>query len=152
MPLSVPHPSTYYTSLPSADAISEGDYFYVLSGGIMNLYRKLSGVLYPVTSGAGLLDWDTAWADAVHDHSSNAEGGTLTQYQLTSAKDNASGYAGLNASTRTIKGVDTSDDLIIDLATKGLVLKDTQGTPHYWRITVSILGALITSDLGTTKP
>lgn len=24
------------------------------------------------------LDWDTCWADAVHNHSSNAEGGTLT--------------------------------------------------------------------------
>ena len=75
-----------------------------------------------------------------------------TQYQLESEKDSVSGYAGLNASSRTIKGVDTQDDVIIDLATKGLVLKDTQATPHYWRVTIDNAGALITTDLGTTKP
>jgi hypothetical protein len=53
---------------------------------------------------------------------------------------------------RSTLGVDTTDDLVVDLATKGVVLKDTQGTPHYWRISVSVLGALTTADLGTTKP
>lgn len=75
-----------------------------------------------------------------------------TQYQQESEKNTASGYAGLNTVSRTTKGVDTTDDVIIDLATKGLVLKDTQGTPHYWRVTVSTLGVLTTTDLGTTKP
>ena len=46
---------------------------------------------------------------------------------------------------------DTSD-VIVDLATRGLVLKDTQGSPHYWRVTVSNVGALVVSDLGTGKP
>lgn len=73
-------------------------------------------------------------------------------YQLRAEEDQANGYAGLNASSRITKGVDTTDDVIIDLATKGLVLKDTQGTPHYWRVTVTTLGVLTTSDLGTTKP
>ncbi len=73
-------------------------------------------------------------------------------YQKRSEKDNANGYAGLNASTRTTKGKDTTDDVIVDLATKGLVLKDTQVIPHYWRVTVSILGALVTADLGVGKP
>lgn len=72
--------------------------------------------------------------------------------ELSEHKDAASGYAGLNASSRITKGVDTTDDLIVDLATKGLVLKDTQGTPHYWRVTVSTIGVLTTADLGTTKP
>jgi hypothetical protein len=75
-----------------------------------------------------------------------------TGYQKESEKDGASGYAGLNASSRATKGIDTTDDLIVDLATKGLVLKDTQGTPHYWRVTVTTLGALSTADLGTSKP
>ncbi len=75
-----------------------------------------------------------------------------TQYQKESEKDAVSGYAGLNASSRTTKGIDTTDDIIVDLATKGLVLKDTQGTPHYWRVSVSILGVLTTTDLGTSKP
>ena len=47
---------------------------------------------------------------------------------------------------------DSNVDVIIDLATKGLVLKDTQATAHYWRITVSNAGALVVTDLGTTKP
>jgi hypothetical protein len=58
----------------------------------------------------------------------------------------------LSAASRTTKGVDTTDDLVVDLATKGLVLKDTQATPHYWRFTVSILGVLVITDLGTVKP
>lgn len=44
---------------------------------------------------------------------------------------------------------DTSD-VIIDLASSGLVLKDTNG--HYWRVSVDTLGALVTTDLGTSKP
>lgn len=75
-----------------------------------------------------------------------------TAYQATSEKDSASGYAGLNASSRTTKGADATDDLIVDLATKGLVLKDTQGTPHYWRITISNAGAIVITDVGTGKP
>jgi hypothetical protein len=75
-----------------------------------------------------------------------------TGYQKESERNAASGYAGLNASSRTTKGVDTTDDLVIDLATKGLVLKDTQGTPHYWRVTINTSGVLVTTDLGTTKP
>jgi hypothetical protein len=77
-----------------------------------------------------------------------ADGGS---YQTLIEKDAANGYAGLNGVSRTVKGVDTTDDIIIDLATKGLVLKDTQGTPHYWRVQISNLGALTTTDLGTSK-
>jgi hypothetical protein len=76
----------------------------------------------------------------------------ITDAQPISAKDAASGYAGLNADSRITKGVDTTDDLIVDDATSGLVLKDTQGTPHYWRVTVNNTGTLVVSDLGTTKP
>lgn len=75
-----------------------------------------------------------------------------SRHEDSANKNAANGYAGLNASSRTTKGVDTTDDIIIDLATKGLVLKDTQGTPHYWRVTISTLGALTTTDLGTSKP
>ena len=74
-------------------------------------------------------------------------------YQLITEKDTASGYAGLNASSRTTKGVDTSDDVIVDLATKGLVIKDAQATPHYWRIGIDHTGPTLTmTDLGTSKP
>jgi hypothetical protein len=72
--------------------------------------------------------------------------------ELKTNKDSASGYAGLSAQSRITKGVKTTDDVIIDLATKGLVLKDTQGTPHYWRVTINNVGTLVTTDLGTTAP
>ena len=76
----------------------------------------------------------------------------LNAKEATANKNTASGYAGLNSVSRSTKGVDSTDDLIIDLATKGLVLKDTAGTPHYWRVSISTLGVLTTTDLGTTKP
>lgn len=67
-------------------------------------------------------------------------------------KNAASGYAGLNASSRVTKGADTTDDLIVDMATKGLVLKDSQATPHYWRVTANGAGNVDITDIGTTKP
>jgi hypothetical protein len=71
--------------------------------------------------------------------------------ELTANKNAASGYAGLTSS-RITKGAITTDDLIVDNAAKGLVLKDTQGTPHYWRVTVDNTGTLVISDLGTSAP
>ncbi len=44
----------------------------------------------------------------------------------------------------------SASDLVVDLATAGLILKDTQSPAHYWRVTISILGALVTADLGHT--
>ncbi len=86
---------------------------------------------------------------AITDHNTlnNIQGGSSTErYHLTNAQ-----HAAVSG-TRITKGTDTTDDLIVDLATKGLVLKDTQATPHYWRVTIRTLGALVTTDLGTTKP
>jgi hypothetical protein len=81
-----------------------------------------------------------------------ADKAKLDGAEVQSNKDAVSGYAGLNSVSRTTKGVDTTDDLIVDTDLKGLVLKDNAGTPHYWRITVSTLGVLTATDLGTTKP
>ena len=101
-----------------------------------------------------------------HNDLQNIQGGTSTErYHLTSAnaalvptaeqaanKNAASGYAGLNSVSRITKGVDTTDDVIVDTNSKGLVLKDNAGTPHYWRVTVNSAGTLVITDLGTTKP
>jgi hypothetical protein len=46
--------------------------------------------------------------------------------------------------------VDNPSDVIVDLTTKGLVLKSPNG--HYWRATISNAGAVTWTDLGTTKP
>jgi len=98
----------------------------------------------------------TAHANAVSSGSAGfmtgADKAKLDGAEVQSNKDVVSGYAGLNSVSRTTKGVDTTDDLIVDTDLKGLVLKDNAGTPHYWRITVSTLGVLTATDLGTTKP
>lgn len=87
----------------------------------------------------------------IDDHNSAAD--PHTGYQKESEKDAVSGYAGLNASSRVTKGTDTQDDVIIDLAAKGLVIKDAQATPHYWRIGIDHTGPTLTmTDLGTSKP
>jgi len=93
----------------------------------------------------------TAWSNITGTPTTLAGYG-ISDAQATSAKDTANGYAGLNASSRTTKGVDTTDDLIVDTNSKGLVLKDNAGTPHYWRVTVNSAGTLVVTDLGTTKP
>jgi hypothetical protein len=46
----------------------------------------------------------------------------------------------------------SQDELIIPTSLKGLILKDNQATPHYWRITVSNVGVLLTADIGTSPP
>ncbi len=46
----------------------------------------------------------------------------------------------------------TNQDVVMDTAARGLVLKDAREIPHYWRVTVNNSGALVTNDLGTTRP
>lgn len=108
-------------------------------------YEKLRTLINNITSGV-------SWSLITGTPTSLSGYGIADPVELTTHKNNALGYAGLNSSSRITKGVDSTDDLILDLATKGLVLKDTQATPHYWRITISNLGILQTTDLGTTKP
>lgn len=74
----------------------------------------------------------------------------VTNAQSTTEKNAASGYAGLNSVSRITKGVDTTDDIITDSTTKGLVMKSPNG--HYWRSAISNLGVVTWTDLGTTKP
>lgn len=76
--------------------------------------------------------------------------GITDSVELTTNKNSASGYAGLNAVSRTTKGVDTTDDVITDSTTTGPVMKSPNG--HYWRATISNAGAVTWTDLGTTKP
>lgn len=120
-------------------------------------YPALTGSTSTYVRGDGTLGTpagtgDPAGTAAAGDASHVGAADPHTQYQKESEKDQASGYAGLSAASRTTKGVIATDDLIVDLASKGLVLKDTQATPHYWRVTVSTVGVLSTADLGTSAP
>lgn len=83
----------------------------------------------------------------VHNDSAGLQGGAADEfYHLDEADYNAL------AGTRTTKGVEASDDLVVLDSAKGLVLKDTQSPPHYWRIKVNTSGVLTSTDLGTTAP
>lgn len=108
-------------------------------------YEKLRTLVNSISAGF-------SWSLITGTPTSLAGYGITDPVELTTNKNNANGYAGLSSVSRTTKGVDTTDDVIIDTSTKGLVLKDTAGTPHYWRISVSTLGVLTATDLGTTKP
>lgn len=50
------------------------------------------------------------------------------------------------------KVITLSDDVRVNNADGGLILKDHQATPHYWRVTVSNVGVLIVTDIGTSLP
>ena len=49
-----------------------------------------------------------------------------------------------------VQGLDSSSDVIVDNAEKGVVLKSPNGT--FWRLTVDDGGNLMVEDIGTEKP
>lgn len=100
------------------------------------------------SQGAGLPpQWAAGGSGGAHASLTGLQGGAPTEYYHLDLVD----YNALSP-TRITKGVDTTDDLIVDSSAKGLVIKDAAGTPHYWRLSVTTAGALVTTDLGTTKP
>lgn len=65
------------------------------------------------------------------------------------ANDDHTQYILVNG-TRAFTGDQSmgANDLDFTDATKGVILRDTQGTPHKWRVTVDNTGHLVTTDLG----
>jgi len=116
-------------------------------------YEKLRAV---VNQGAISVLWNnidfagsnlTSIGTRAHNSLQSVQGGSAGEYYHLTSDQRTEATA-----TRSTRGVDTLDDIVVDDATQGLVLKDTQGTPHYWRITVDNTGTLVITDLGTTKP
>lgn len=116
----------------------------------------MAEILPPAPVGAPLTSYTWAdWYRKVRDQINNAGAvawSTITGKPTTVAGFNITDAATLNASSRVEQGTDTTDDLIVDSNITGLVLKDNNATPHYWRVTVSTGGSLVVTDLGTTKP
>ena len=129
----------------------------------MNLTSVLRGNYNSATYAANLTGYATGGTTG---NVSNAYHATITG----SANDTNHFYVGYNAGDFAATGgagsaigfrngtgflygasFDSGDVLIEDNA-KGLILKDTQATPHYWRVSVSTLGVLTTADLGTSPP
>jgi hypothetical protein len=107
----------------------------------------------PVDQQFGAYQW-IDWYQKVRNAINNSA--SIAWAIITGTPTTLAGYGITDGATKTGSrmnlGVDATDDIIIDLATKGLVLKDTAGTPHYWRITIDTAGTLVITDLGTTKP
>jgi hypothetical protein len=97
----------------------------------------------------GLLS-QISWANITGTPTTLAGYGIADPVELTTHKDAASGYAGLDANSRITKGVKTTDDVIVDSTTTGLVLKSPN--LHYWRFSISNAGVVTTTDLGLTSP
>lgn len=106
-------------------------------------YEKLRTLVNSITSGV-------SWTLITGTPTSLSGYGITDPVELTTNKNNASGYAGLNSVSRITKGVDTTDDVITDSTAKGPVMKSPDG--HYWRAAMSNLGVVTWTDLGTTKP
>ena len=51
---------------------------------------------------------------------------------------------------QALTNIETTNHIVIDNSSSGVVLKDTAG--HYWRLKVSTSGVVSTEDLGTNKP
>lgn len=95
----------------------------------------------PVDAPFGSYNW-ADWYKKVRDAINNAT--SIAWGIITDTPTTMAGYG--------VTKVDIPGDVIVDTATNGLVLKDTQATPHYWRITISNVGVLVITDLGTSKP
>lgn len=80
---------------------------------------------------------------------------TASAYRIVT---NASGYTGIGSTSPSEKLTvggrvrSTNSDIVVEDSARGFILKDTQGTPHYWRIQITTLGVLTTTDLGTSLP
>jgi len=106
-------------------------------------YEQLRQLINGITSGV-------SWTLVTGTPTSLAGYGITDPVELTTNKNSASGYAGLNSVSRTTKGMDTTDDVITDSTAKGPVMKAPNG--HYWRGAISNVGVVTWTDLGTTKP
>lgn len=77
-----------------------------------------------------------------------AQGGT-GDFQI---KDAGGGLTAGDFHWDGTQNISNESDIAIDDDTKGIILKDNAGTPHYWRVTVNTSGTLVTTDLGTSLP
>jgi hypothetical protein len=83
-----------------------------------------------------------------------SRGLTVHQFLNTQTQDLVAfrSTSAAKADTGDMSVVNAGGVFVSDSESGGIVLKDSAGTPHYWRLTVSTAGVLTTTDLGTTRP
>jgi hypothetical protein len=68
---------------------------WVAGGSQQFEFKPLPGHVHTAAAGqGGQLDWDDIWTDSIHDHSANAEGGTLPVGSITAHDHSAAGQGG----------------------------------------------------------
>jgi hypothetical protein len=95
-------------------------------------------------------DWYEKLRNLINSFATGFPFSSITLTPITLAGYGIGDGATKNGSNRMNLGVDTTDDVIVDTTTKGVVLKSANG--HYWRSTISNAGVLTWTDLGTIKP
>ena len=63
--------------------------------------------------------------------------------------DSLEGYRG---HAKFYNYMETSSDVVIQDATKGIILKDNTDPPNYWRITINSAGTLVVTNIGRVYP
>jgi hypothetical protein len=111
-------------------------------------YEKLRTFINEVNTKIASISSAVSWT-IITNKPTTLSGYGITDAQNSGLKNAANGYAGLSSVSRTTKGVDTTDHVVIDSSASGVVLKDSSGV--YWKLSI-VSGALTVTSLGTTKP
>ena len=127
------HPGVAYRFSATADPTVDNDSSNGYAVGDMWVNTSSGKVLVASGVGVGAASWkdlstDTNGAPVDATYYTQTANGTLTNEVVASSQGNAFVANGL------------------------LYLKDAAGTPHYWRVDVSVLGVITTVDVGTTVP
>lgn len=118
------------------------------SGYFNDWYEKLRTLVNTINEKVENISSAVSW-NIITNKPTTLSGYGITDAQSSNQKNAANGYAGLSSVSRTTKGVDTTDHIVIDSSASGVVLKDSSGV--YWKLSI-VSGALTVTSLGTTKP
>lgn len=141
-----------YISISSATTLTQADLFGTLW---VNCTSSCDLTLPTAIEGGFVHIFNYGTGTITVKNASGTQIGTLAQYQssLIHSYPNSTGVAGWPDGIVTIGAAGTitvPGNITVATNGKGVVLKDSAGTPHYWRIDTSTLGVLSTTDTGTS--
>ena len=133
---------TNHNSLASLQGGTSSEYYHLTSARhtVVALLGDLTPAAnkVPMFSGAAAATLVELTASTIFGRKASGNAVALTPAEARTVLDLDANYAKLVGAV----------DIEITDAAKGIVLRDTQGTPHKWRVTVDNSGNLVTSDLG----
>lgn len=139
-------------------AVTNGDKIAIHNGygyvGATNKYLQSCAIRFEVGGTINDIGTGRCPGKIVFATFQNQDSGSITDAVSVDSSQRLNVGVGGASEKLTVEGRirSTNSDIAVEDNARGLILKDTQGTPHYWRVTVSTLGILTTSDLGTSLP